>query len=135
MGTLGISKSGRQHTVIIADGSKFQSKQLQQIFESEEFKIIGIAETGRQLVDLYRANKTVSLITIEINMPVMDGYAAFWEIKELGTMPRILFISDESTPALIKNVLENGAMDYIVKPLKREKILEKVKPVMERIPI
>lgn len=130
----GISPTGRPYTVLIAENSKFQSKQLKQILESEGYQVIGIAETGKELVDLFKKNKQVDLITIEIFLPVMDGYAAFWELKELGVIPRVLFISEENTPSVIKSLLEAGAMDYVVKPIKREKILDKVKEVMIRIP-
>jgi two-component system chemotaxis response regulator CheY len=130
----GISPSGRPFTVIIAENSKFQSKQLQQILESDGYQVIGVAETGKELLELYKTNKTVDLITIEIFLPVIDGYAAFWDIKEQGVLPRVLFISEENTPSVIKSLLDGGAMDYIIKPIKREKILEKVKEIMSKVP-
>lgn len=131
----GKSQSGRPYTVIIAENSKFQSKQLQQILESEGYQVVGIAETGRELIELYKKNKQVDLVTIEIFLPVMDGYAAFWELKEMGVIPRVIFISEENTPSVIKSLLDAGAMDYIVKPIKREKILEKVRETMLKIPM
>jgi len=130
----GISPSGRPYTIIVAENSKFQAKQLQQILESEGYQVIGIAETGKELIELYKKNRQIDLITIEIFLPEMDGYAAFWEIKEMGLLPRILFISEENTPAVIKSLLSAGAMDYVVKPIKRDKILEKVRNVLLKIP-
>ncbi|MBE7412795.1 MAG: response regulator [Leptospiraceae bacterium] len=129
----GISSSGRPYTVIIAEGSKFQAKQLQQIFESEEYKIVGFAETGKELIELYNKNKTVNLITMELNLPVMDGYATFWEIKSMGMIPKILFITEETTPAVMKSLLDNGAMDFLGKPIKREKVLEKAKQIIDKV--
>ncbi|GBF41597.1 response regulator [Leptospira levettii] len=131
----GIGPTGRPYQILIAENSKFQSKQLQQILESEGFKIIGIAETGKELLKLYKENRQqIDLVTIEIFLPEVDGYAAFWDMKEMGVLPRILFISEENTPSVIKALLENGAMDYIVKPIKREKILEKIKETLIKIP-
>ncbi|XDD45397.1 response regulator [Leptospira sp. WS39.C2] len=131
----GIGPTGRPYQILIAENSKFQSKQLQQILESEGFKIIGIAETGKELLKLYKENRQqIDLVTIEIFLPEVDGYAAFWDMKEIGVLPRVLFISEENTPSVIKALLENGAMDYIVKPIKREKILEKIKETLLKIP-
>ena len=131
----GIGPTGRPYQILIAENSKFQSKQLQQILESEGFKIIGIAETGKELVKMYKENRQqIDLVTIEIFLPEVDGFAAFWDMKEMGVLPRILFISEENTPSVIKALLENGAMDYIVKPIKREKILEKIKETLIKIP-
>lgn len=130
----GISPSGRPYTILIAEPSKFQSKQLQQILESEGYKIIGIAEDGKQLMEMYKQNKQVDLIIMEVCMPVIDGYAAFWDLKEASPiLPKIFFISEENSPGVIKSLLENGAVDYYVKPIKREKILEKVKAAIEKV--
>ncbi|MDZ4727949.1 MAG: response regulator [Leptospira sp.] len=131
----GIAPTGRPYNIIIAENSKFQAKQLQQILESEGFKIIGIAETGKELIKLYKEFKQqVDLITIEIFMPEVDGYAAFWEMKDIGVLPRIMFISEENTPSVVKSLMENGAMEYMIKPIKREKVLEKIKEVLLKIP-
>ncbi|PJZ45103.1 response regulator [Leptospira brenneri] len=131
----GIGPTGRPYQILIAENSKFQSKQLQQILESEGFKIIGVAETGKELLQMYKEHRQqIDLVTIEIFLPEVDGYAAFWDMKEMGVLPRILFISEENTPSVIKALLENGAMEYIVKPIKREKILEKIKETLLKIP-
>ncbi|WP_411822067.1 response regulator [Leptospira sp. 'Mane'] len=131
----GIAPTGRPYNILIAENSKFQSKQLQQILESEGFKIIGVAETGKELLQLYKEHKQqIDLVTIEIFLPEVDGYAAFWDIKDMGILPRIMFISEENTPSVVKTLLENGAMEYIIKPIKREKILEKIKETLVKIP-
>lgn len=132
---MGIAPTGRPYNIIIAENSKFQAKQLQQILESEGFKIIGVAENGKELLELYKANRQlVDLITVEVFLPEIDGYAAFWEMKEMGVLPRIMFISEENTPTVIRSLLDNGAMEYVIKPIKREKILEKIKETLAKIP-
>lgn len=130
----GVSPSGRPYTVLIAEPSKFQAKQLQQILESEGYNIIAIAEDGKELKNLYLQNKQIDLIIMEIVMPVIDGYAAFWDLKEASAiLPKIFFISEENSPGVIKSLLDNGAVDYYVKPIKREKILEKIKVAIDRV--
>ncbi|MDF3821300.1 response regulator [Leptospira sp. 96542] len=131
----GIGPTGRPYQILIAENSKFQAKQLQQILESEGFKIIGIAETGKELLQMYKEHKQqIDLVTIEIFLPEVDGYAAFWDLKEMGVLPRILYISEENTPSVVKSLLDNGAMDYIIKPIKREKVLEKIKETLLKVP-
>ncbi|TGK13832.1 response regulator [Leptospira fluminis] len=128
----GIAPSGRPYQVIVAENSKFQAKQLAQILESEGYEVVAFAETGKELVDLYKENKKVDLITLDLHLPVMDGFAAFYEIKELGVLPRIMVVTDENTPAVIKNLSDSGVMDYVVKPIKREKILEKANATVRK---
>lgn len=64
----------------------------------------------------------------------MDGYATFFEIKERGVLPRIVIVSEENTPAVLKNLIDEGAMDYIPKPVKREKVLEKINAAVKKVP-
>lgn len=128
----GVAPSGRPYQVIIAENSKFQAKQLAQILESEGYEVIGFAETGKELLNLYKENRKVDLITLDLHLPVMDGFAAFYEIKDMGVLPRVIVISEENTPAVIKNLSENGIMDYIVKPIKREKVLEKANETVRK---
>ena len=130
----GISpKTGKPYTVIIAENSTFQARMLRQIFESEGYQIVGIAESGRKLIDLYKEHKKTDIIAMEINLPVVDGYAAFWEIKDLGPLPRIVFVTEENTPAVMRSLIDNGAADYLVKPFKREKLLEKTHVAIQKI--
>ncbi|PJZ68596.1 hypothetical protein CH373_15105 [Leptospira perolatii] len=128
----GITPSGRPYQVLIAESSKFQAKQLAQILESEGYEVVGFAETGPDILKLYKENRKVDLITMDLQLPAIDGYAVFFEMKDMGVLPRILFISEENTPAVMKALVENGAMDYIVKPIKREKVLEKANATVRK---
>jgi CheY-like chemotaxis protein len=130
----GVSQSGRPYTVLIAEPSKFQAKQLQQILESEGYKILGVAEDGKELMKFYSENRQIDLIIMEVCMPVIDGYAAFWDLKEASAiLPKIFFVSEENSPGVIKSLIDNGAVDYYVKPFKREKILERIKLAIDKI--
>lgn len=130
----GIAPNGRPYQVIIAENSKFQSKQLTQILESEGYQVIATPENGKDLVKVYHDNKKVDLVTLDLNLPIMDGFAAFFELKAAGILPRVVIISEENTPAVIKYLMENGALDFIPKPIKREKVLEKINAAMTKVP-
>ncbi|EMY77674.1 response regulator receiver domain protein [Leptospira weilii serovar Ranarum str. ICFT] len=130
----GVAPNGRPYQVLIAENSRFQAKQLAQILESEGYQVIGFAENGKELVQLYDQHRLVDLITLDLNLPVMDGYATFFEIKDRGVLPRIVIVSEENTPAVLKNLIDEGAMDYVPKPVKREKVLEKINAAMKKIP-
>lgn len=128
----GVAPSGRPYQVIIAENSKFQAKQLAQILESEGYEVVGFAETGKELLNMYKENRKVDLITLDLHLPVIDGFAAFYEIKDMGVLPRVIVITDENTPAVIKALTEDGIMDYLVKPIKREKVLEKANATVRK---
>ncbi|PJZ78848.1 response regulator [Leptospira neocaledonica] len=128
----GVAPSGRPYQVIIAENSKFQAKQLAQILESEGYEVVGFAESGKELLNMYKENRKVDLITLDLHLPVIDGFAAFHEMKEMGVLPRVIVITDENTPAVIKSLTDDGIMDYLVKPIKREKVLEKANATVRK---
>ncbi len=131
----GLKPNGKPYRVVICDDRRIDAQQTRQILESRSFKVVEIFSNGRALIDWYRVHSAdVDVILLDIIMPVLDGYAAFYELKEIQPRPRIVFISIENTATLIKSVIEKGAYDYITKPMKREMLIERVSRVVRRPP-
>ena len=70
------------------------------------------------------------MITTELDMPVLDGYALAFELKERGNVSPLVFISDETTKGVMQDLISMGVKDYILKPINRRVLLERVKKVM-----
>jgi len=131
----GIGQFGKPYKVVICDDKRIDQQQVRQFLESRKFEVVYVCENGRMLVDWIKSNPTTAdVIILDIIMPVLDGYAAFWELKELNLnpFPRIVFVSVENTASIIKNVVSLGAYDFITKPLKREVVIERVGKVVRR---
>jgi DNA-binding NarL/FixJ family response regulator len=129
----GIGKDGKPYRVVICDDKKLDVQQIKSVLESKRYKIIEVFDNGRQFMDWYKNNTgSADLIIMDVIMPVLDGYAALWELKELGALPKIVFVSVENTATLIKDVLSLGVLDYLTKPLKREVILERIGKAIRR---
>lgn len=126
----GVSPGGRPYRIAICDDRKFDVSELKLFLSSRGFYVQSF-ENGRQLADHVKSRPgDFDLILLDIVMPVLDGYAAFFEMKDTGRMPRVVFFSVENTPAVIRHVLENGASDYVTRPCKKEDLLERIKPVL-----
>ncbi len=123
----GLKPNGKPYRVVICDDKAIDAQQIRQILESRAYKVEAVFDNGRQLLNWYSVNSDkADLIILDIIMPVLDGYAAFWKLKEMHPFPRIMFVSVENTATLIKSVLSLGAVDFITKPVKREILLERV---------
>ena len=99
---------------------------------------VDLAEDGSQAVKAYK-RKNYNLIFMDIQMPIMDGYAATQEIREIETrnLEQSSIINQQSsiqrvpiiamTAHAIKGYrercLEAGMDDYIAKPLRRKELL------------
>ena len=129
----GTKPEGTPYRVIVVDDSMFIAKQLGQIFSSEGFEIAGTASDGAQGVELYKAeHPNVDLVTMDITMPVMDGVSALEKILEFDKDACVIMVSALGKEDVVKKSLLMGAKSYIVKPLDRKKVLERVISVLKR---
>ncbi len=119
--------------VLIVDDSALVRKQLKEMIEILDFEI-EVAKNGLEAVELLR-NNNYDVITMDVNMPVMDGLTAVKKIMEINPTPILMVSSLTSEDASTTiEALELGALDYIAKPgtmnvgkrENREDILEKV---------
>lgn len=118
---------GQPFRGIICEDKKQEAMKLRQILESRGYGILGIAENGRELMQMLTGEfkNQADFVALDIIMPVLDGYAAFTEIREAKIPVRIIFISVENSRAVMENVMQLGACGYITKPLDRDIVLEK----------
>lgn len=123
----GIKPDGEPYRVLIVDDSMFIAKQLTQILTSEGFNIIGTAGDGEQALETYKERSPgIDLVTMDITMPKMDGVTALEKILEFDPTARVVMISALGKQDLVKKALIIGAKNYIVKPLDRKKVLERI---------
>ena len=123
----GRREDGTPFRVMIVDDSMFITKQLSQYLTSEGFDVVGTADNGETAVEMYKElSPDVDLVTMDITMPKMDGVGALEKILEFDKSARIIMISALGKQDLVKKALLLGAKNYIVKPLDRKKVLERI---------
>jgi two-component system chemotaxis response regulator CheY len=124
---------GGSYRVLVVDDSMFIAKQLGQIFTSEGFEVAATAADGAQGVEKYKElHPNIDLVTMDITMPVMDGVSALEKILEFDKNAVIIMVSALGKEDVVKKSLLMGAKSYIVKPLDRKKVLERVVSVLKR---
>jgi len=129
----GAKPEGGSYRVLIVDDSMFIAKQLGQIFTSEGFEVAGTAADGAQGVEQYKTlHPNIDLVTMDITMPVMDGVSALEKILEFDKNACVIMVSALGKEDVVKKSLLMGAKSYIVKPLDRKKVLERVVSVLKR---
>ena len=122
---------GKPYKVLIVDDSAFVVKQLQQIFVSEQYNVVGTAENGEEGVLMYKEYKP-DLVTMDITMPKMDGITALTKIIEYDKNAKVVMVSALGKEDMVKKALLAGAKNYITKPLDRKKVLERIKMVLAK---
>lgn len=129
----GLRPDGSPYRILVVDDSMFIAKQLSQIFTSEGFEVLGTAADGAQGLDRYKEmHPRVDLVTMDITMPVMDGVTALEKILEFDKNAVVIMVSALGKEDVVKKCLLTGAKSYIVKPLDRRKVLERVVSILKR---
>ncbi|MDR3301242.1 MAG: response regulator [Spirochaetaceae bacterium] len=127
----GAKPGGGAYRVLVVDDSMFIAKQLGQILSSDGFEVADTAGDGAQGVEKYKAGGgTIDLVTMDITMPVMDGVSALEKILEFDKEAKVIMVSALGKEDVVKKCLLTGAKSYIVKPLDRKKVLERVVAVL-----
>lgn len=110
--------------VVIADDSQMVRELLRDILARDpEIQVVGEAKNGQEAVTLARSLRP-DLITMDLNMPVMDGLSAIEELMYTRGLP-ILVVSDRSDAQTAYHALEIGALELIAKPTTSEEDAER----------
>ncbi len=123
----GLKEDGSKIRVLIVDDSMFVAKQIGQILTSEGYEVIATAADGKEGVDKYKdIYPNIDIVTMDITMPRMDGITALEQIMAFDKNAKVVMISALGKEELVKKSLLLGAKNYIVKPLDRKKVLERI---------
>jgi two-component system chemotaxis response regulator CheB len=103
--------------VLVVDDSTFMRKVLENIYSSDEqLQVVGSAKDGREAVSMAESLKP-DVISMDINMPHVDGLQATAEIMTTNPKP-IVIVSSESKEGAASTLraLELGAIEFVAKP-------------------
>jgi len=128
--------------ILIVDDSAFMRKALSMMLESDpQIEIIGTARDGEEGIEKVKLLKP-DLVTMDIEMPRMDGLAALRQIMLHNPVP-VMMISSLTTEgaSATLDALEMGAVDFIPKQLSyvsldiikiKDDLLAKIKDIARR---
>lgn len=123
--------------VLIVDDSAFIRKVIKDILEiDKEIEVVGLARNGKEALEKIPILNP-DVITLDIEMPVMDGIETLREIVNKYKIPVIMLSSLTTEGAdLTLKALEIGAVDFVQKPknvfnvsseIERDLFIEKIK--------
>lgn len=112
-------------TILIADDDITSFKFLKRVLKELNLTLLH-AENGIQAVEFVKNTPEISLVLMDIRMPVMDGYEAIPLIKKLRPELPIIAQTAYAFSEERSKIIELGTDDYISKPILRDKLLEMV---------
>lgn len=111
---------------LVVDDSKVIRKVARQILEGLKFKV-DEAGDGQDALNQCKTHAP-NFILLDWNMPVMSGieFLAALNDEALPRRPKIIFCTTESGIGHIREAIEKGADEYIMKPFDRETLESKL---------
>ena len=108
--------------LLIADDEPLaRARLLAMLADLPDVEVVAEAEHGREAVEQAQA-LSVDCVLMDIAMPVMDGLEAARHLAQIESSPAIVFCTAYDEHALA--AFEAAAVDYLVKPVRRERLLE-----------
>jgi two-component system, chemotaxis family, protein-glutamate methylesterase/glutaminase len=120
--------------VMIVDDSAFMRFTIaQQLNEYPELQVIGTASNGREALKLIPELQP-DVVTLDVEMPHMDGLATLRQIMANSPRPVIMFssLTQEGAAETIQ-ALMLGAVDFVSKPENRTDIRKSMKDLRDKI--
>lgn len=103
--------------VLVVDDSTLIRKIVTDLLaKDQDFEVVGTAKNGKEAIEFIQKNP-VDVLTLDIEMPVMDGLVTLKEIMRVHPIPVVMLSSrTEEGADMTFKALDLGAVDFISKP-------------------
>jgi CheY-like chemotaxis protein/anti-sigma regulatory factor (Ser/Thr protein kinase) len=108
--------------ILIAEDDDANSSFFKMVLEKNSFSYL-LACNGREAIELCSTHPEISLILMDIKMPVMDGLEATRKIKEFRKDLPIIGVTAFAMTGDKEKALEAGCDEYLSKPVKSDLLL------------
>jgi len=95
-----------------------------------EYQIIGGVPDGLEAVRTAQELQP-DLILLDVGLPTVNGIEAARRIREVSPNSKVLFVSQNSSPDVVQEALNNSAAGYVVKSDAASELLPAVEAVLE----
>ncbi len=115
--------------ILVVDDAAFMRMMIKNSLTGQGYVNIVEAADGKEAVDAYNAEKP-DLVIMDITMPNMDGLQALQAIKAADPNAKIVMCSAMGQESMVVDAIRYGALDFIVKPFKQDRILQTVEKIL-----
>ena len=118
-----------QTKILVIDDDKEMTDLMKLILEPGLFEVITV-NSSVEGVEQARASKP-DVVVLDLLMPAMDGLQVCKEIRKFSQVP-ILVLSAVSKPGMASRALDEGADDYLLKPMPSSMLIAHIKKLARR---
>lgn len=115
--------------IMVTDDAAFMRVLIKDALSKQGYSNVVEAADGQIACDLYDTEKP-DLVFMDITMPNKTGLQALAEIRAKDPNAKVVMCSAMGQEAMVVDAIRLGAIDFIVKPFKPDRLLQIVKKVL-----
>ncbi len=119
--------------LLVVDDAMIMRKLIKDVAVEAGWELAGEAANGAEAVALYEKLRP-DLVTMDLVMPVMGGNEALRRIRAADPDARVVVVTALDQKATLTESIRDGALDFIVKPFDRDRIISFLKKVRASLP-
>ena len=116
-------------SILIVDDAAFMRMLIKDTLTKQGYTDIVEAPDGQAACDVY-ASTYPALVFMDITMPNKTGLEALADIKKMDPMAKVVMCSAMGQEPMVVDAIRLGAIDFIVKPFKPDRLIQVVKKVL-----
>jgi CheY-like chemotaxis protein len=111
-------------SILAVDDNTFFLDNLKATLQDTNYKLTCVTSGIAAL--RYLQNRRPDLFILDIEMPEMDGYELAHKIRAYRKKAPIIFLTGNATKEYVTKAIKAGAVDFIVKPIDKKYVLERI---------
>ena len=116
--------------ILVADDSIIIRTKVMKMLEELGHEVVAQAGTGLEAIEMFGLQRP-DMVTMDITMPDMDGIEATRIIIDADPNANVLVLTSHMQEEIVKEAIEAGAKGYVVKPVTKEKLEQRINQMME----
>jgi two-component system, chemotaxis family, chemotaxis protein CheY len=117
--------------LLVVDDAMLMRKLIRDVATEAGWAVAGEAKNGMEAVALYEELQP-DLVTMDVVMPGMGGLEALRRIREHDPSAQVVMVTALDQKQTLMDSIQYGALDFIVKPFERERIINLLKKIRPR---
>lgn len=116
--------------VLVVDDESRMRKLVRDFLVRRGYDVVE-AEDGERALDIFYADKSISLIILDVMMPKLNGWEVCKEIRQFSDIP-IIMLTAKTSESDELNGFDLGVDEYISKPFSPKILMARVDALMRR---
>ncbi|MCL5055862.1 MAG: response regulator [Firmicutes bacterium] len=116
-------------SILIVDDALFQRHLVKEILQDQGLELREAA-SGEEALEKLKVSE-VDLVLLDITLPGKNGLETLEEIRRTHPFVKVIMVTAQAQKGIMLQAVKLGAEDYLIKPIKPDRLIQTVRKVLE----